>query len=66
MEHDFDDMERGEKEYLDDLGGAYYFADDRESFEPRVPSGGSGCAIILALLSSISAALSMGVLRLFS
>ena len=30
--------------YYDDLGGAYYFADEQETFEARTPkSNGCGC-----------------------
>ncbi len=44
-----------DREYYDDLGGAYYSADDKESFEARTPDGGgcgclSTCIFLLALL----------------
>jgi hypothetical protein len=33
-----------DREHYDDLGGAYYYADDKESFEARTPKkGGCGC-----------------------
>jgi len=33
----------GTQRHYDDLGGAYYFADDEESFQARTPKGGCGC-----------------------
>lgn len=40
-----------EQEYYDDLGGAYYFADDKESFEARTPdNGGCGCLTVSLFL----------------
>jgi hypothetical protein len=34
-----------DREQYDDLGGAYYFADDKESFKARTPKNkGCGCA----------------------
>lgn len=51
MPHDFDDgFHPGSKEYYDDLGGAYYSADDKESFEPRTPNGRTGCMILLPVI----------------
>ncbi|MEW6201019.1 MAG: hypothetical protein AB1546_03525 [bacterium] len=45
-----------EIEYYDDLGGAYYFADDKDSFEGRTPdNSGCGCLAGVILIVFISA-----------
>ncbi len=51
MDGDFE-----QEDYYDDLGGAYYFADEKESFEARTPDNkGCGClsAFVVMLVFSL-------------
>jgi len=47
----------GQGGYYDELGGAYYFADEKESFEPRTPAGGGGCGCAALLVFFLPAML---------
>lgn len=48
-------------EYDDDLGGAYYFADDKKTFEARTPNN-SGCGCLSAFFLLIGFAIGYGMI----
>ena len=44
-----------EKDHLDDLGGAYLFADEQETFEARTPDvKSSGCLALILICFAFS------------